>query len=65
MQSVLHLQVAIKEISHRLDDYAHHDWPDNKILGLLQDTRTQILSLRLARQKLKKSKPKKRSGFTS
>lgn len=57
-QKVLHLQVALKKLSRRLDNYALHDLSDSEILGLLQDTRTQVLSLRLARQQLKNDRRK-------
>lgn len=54
-------QVALKDISRRLDRLAKHDLPDKGILDLLEDTRTQVLSLHLARQQLRKT-PKNRPG---
>lgn len=52
--------MALKDISRRLDQLAKHDLPDKGILDLLEDTRTQVLSLHIARKQLSK-KPKNKS----
>lgn len=58
---LLKYQVALKKISRRLDNLASHDLPDNGVLELLEDTRTQVLSLHLARKQLSRNNTKNKS----
>lgn len=49
-------QARLKQITIRLNKYAKHDLSDKEILELLDDTRSQVLGLHLARKNKKKKK---------
>jgi hypothetical protein len=51
-------QAGLKLITLRLEKYAHHDLSDAEILALLNDTRSQVLGLHIARKQLERKHKK-------
>ncbi len=57
-----HHRLEIKKISKRLNAYAEGtNIPTEEVLRLLQDTRSQVLSLHIARKALRKNSRQKKS----
>ncbi len=52
-------KIAVKKLSRRLNQYADHELGESDILLLLQDTRSQVINLHIARQQLHKKPVKK------
>ncbi len=56
--------IAVKKVSRRLGQFADHDLDEKSILALLDDTRSQVLSLHIARKQLKNNHKRKHRNRT-
>jgi hypothetical protein len=52
-------KIAVKKLSKRLNEYADHELGERDILLLLQDTRSQVINLHVARQQLRRKPGRK------
>lgn len=57
-------KIEVKKLSRRLNDYADRELGEVEILRLLQDTRSKVIDLHVARTQLKqkKNRPSRRPG---